>query len=58
MSHKTDLIDYRRAKAEETLHDAHILYDAKSYSSAVNRIYYALFYEVTALLLMEDLSSA
>ncbi len=58
MSHRKDLIDYRRIKAKETFADSRILYDSKSYSSSVNRIYYAVFYEVTALLLTKDLSSA
>lgn len=58
MSPLKDLVDYRRMKANETLRDARILLNAKSHPSAVNRIYYALFYEVTALLLTNDLSSA
>ncbi len=58
MSHKEDLITYRRSKAKETLEDAEILFNAKRISSAVNRIYYALFYEVTALLLKKNMSSA
>lgn len=45
-------------KAKETLEDAEILFNAKRMSSAVNRIYYALFYEVTALLLKNNMSSA
>jgi len=48
MNHKEDLITYRRLKAKETFEDAQILFNAKRISSAVNRIYYALFYEVTA----------
>jgi uncharacterized protein len=40
------------------LRDARILFENESYSSAVNRIYYALFYAVTALLLTRDMSSA
>ncbi|TAL38638.1 MAG: HEPN domain-containing protein [Spirochaetes bacterium] len=44
MNDKTDLIRYRRAKARETLRDARVLFENESYSSAVNRIYYALFY--------------
>ena len=58
MSHKDELISYRRAKARETLQDAEILFNAKRISSAVNRIYYAIFYEVTALLLTNGMSSA
>ena len=52
-----DLIRYRREKSRETLEDAHILFRAGRLFSALNRIYYALFYEVMALLLTKDLSS-
>ena len=52
------LIRYRREKSRETLEDAHILFRAGRLFSALNRIYYALFYEVMALLLTKDLSSA
>lgn len=58
MNYKDDLINYRRSKARETLNDAKILIESKSYSSAVNRIYYSLFYETSALLLTKDFSSA
>lgn len=58
MSRRAELISHRRAKAKETLQDAQILFEAKRFASAVNRLYYALFYEVTALLLTRDLSSA
>jgi uncharacterized protein (UPF0332 family) len=52
-----ELIRYRRQKSRETLEDAHILFRAGRLFSALNRIYYALFYEVMALLLTKDLSS-
>lgn len=52
-----ELINYRRQKAKETLHDAEILLESHSLPSTVNRIYYALFYEIIALLLTEDMSS-
>jgi len=39
-----ELIRYRREKSRETLEDAHILFRAGRFFSAVNRIYYALFY--------------
>ncbi len=58
MSPKEELIKYRRIKAAETLKDATILLSHGSLNSAVNRIYYALFYEVTALLLTRDYSSS
>ncbi len=53
-----DLIRYRREKSKETLEDAYILFRAGRLFSALNRIYYALFYEVMALLLTKDFSSA
>lgn len=53
-----ELIRYRREKSRETLEDAHILFRAGRLFSALNRIYSALFYEVMALLLTKDLSSA
>lgn len=53
-----ELIRYRREKSRETLEDAHILFRAGRLFSALNRIYYAVFYEVMALLLTKDLSSA
>jgi uncharacterized protein (UPF0332 family) len=52
-----ELIDYRRNRAKETLNDAEQLFNSGSLFSAVNRIYYAVFYEVTALLLTKGLSS-
>lgn len=58
MSHKIDLINYRRSKAGGMLRDARTLLETGSLSSAVNRIYYALFYEVTALLMTKDMSSS
>jgi uncharacterized protein (UPF0332 family) len=54
---KEELIRYRRNKARETLEDATILFHSGRLFSALNRIYYALFYEVAALLSTEDLSS-
>ena len=53
-----DLIIYRREKAKETLRDAKILLDSESLHSSVNRIYYAMFYSVSALLYTKGLSSA
>ncbi len=53
-----DLIRYRQDKSRETLEDAYILFRAGRLFSALNRIYYALFYEVMALLLTKDLSAA
>ena len=54
---KEEIIKYRRERAKETLEDAKILFENKRLRSTVNRIYYALFYEVTALLFSRNLSS-
>ena len=53
-----DLIRYRQEKSRETLEDAHILFRAGRLFSALNRIYYSLFYGIMALLVTKDLSSA
>ena len=47
-----------KKKAQETLHDARILFNENRLYSAVNRIYYALFYEISALLVSVDRTSA
>jgi uncharacterized protein (UPF0332 family) len=52
------LIRFRRDKAGETLADARVLLRDGSPASALNRIYYAMFYEVLALLHTQDLASA
>jgi len=57
MNWEEDLVKYRREKAKETLNASLILLKEKQLFSAVNRIYYALFYEVSALLKIENLSS-
>jgi len=41
----------------ETLEDAKLLFTNKRLYSAVNRIYYSIFYETTALLLVHGFSS-
>jgi uncharacterized protein (UPF0332 family) len=53
MNREQELIAYRRTKAKETRQDGRILFDAKRLPSAVNRIYYSLFYEATAYLIMQ-----
>ncbi len=58
MNWKSELIEYRINKARETLEDAEILFNNKRLSSSVNRIYYALFHLITALLLTEGFSSS
>ncbi|MBU2447476.1 MAG: HEPN domain-containing protein [Bacteroidetes bacterium] len=58
ISEKIDLIKYRRDKAFETLKDIEILIGNNLLLLAMNRIYYAGFYIVSALLLFEDFSTS
>lgn len=53
-----DLVRYRLMRAEETLEDARILVNNNKLFSAVNRIYYAMFYAVGGLLLTKGLSAS
>jgi len=52
---KRALIDYRLEKADMALADAAFLADAGKYGLAVNRLYYALYYAASALLLSKDI---
>jgi len=52
---KEDLIQYRITRAKDTLDDAQILADNEKWNSAINRLYYAAYYAVIALLLNSDL---
>jgi len=51
---KEDYINYRIEKAEQTMLDARLLFENERYNSAVNRLYYACFYLVNALLSLKD----
>jgi len=53
-----DLIHYRISRARETIDEARVLLESNMTHGAANRIYYACFYVVTALLLSENLSSS
>ena len=53
---KEKIIKYWQNRAEECLRDAELLLSHGSLYSAVNRIYYAIFYQVSALLLTKNLS--
>jgi len=52
---KKDLINYRVARAKDTLDDANILAEKQKWNSTINRLYYAAYYAVMALLLHSDL---
>ena len=53
-----DLILYRLSRARETLEEARILADAKHWNACVNRLYYACFYAVMALLIQNKLTTS
>lgn len=42
------LVSYRMQRAKETLQEADILIERNCFNAAVNRLYYACFYAVTA----------
>ena len=52
---KEDLIKYRLLRARDTLDDAQILAEKNKWNSTINRLYYASYYAVIALLLDSDL---
>lgn len=53
-----DLVKYRLEKARNVLSDAEKYFVDATLESTVNRIYYAMFYAVTALLITKELSSS
>lgn len=53
-----EYIKYRLERAWDTFDDAKILVANKKWNSAVNRLYYALYYAVIALLLKNGLKPA
>jgi len=52
---KKDLIHYRIVRAKDTYDDALILSEREKWNSTINRLYYATYYAVMALLLDSDL---
>lgn len=52
---KSDLINYRIERAKDTLDDALILAEKEKWNSTINRLYYAAYYAVMAILLDSEL---
>ena len=52
-----DLVAYRMERAHEAIDEAKMLFEAGHINSYVNRLYYACFYAVSALLLTKDIST-
>lgn len=51
------LIAYRMERAHEAIDEAKMLFEAGHINLYVNRLYYACFYAVSALLLTKDIST-
>lgn len=58
MEHKEDLIQYRIMRAEDTLDEAELSIINNKLPLAENRIYYSIFYAVTALALKYNFSTS
>ena len=54
---KRDMITYRIQRANETLKEVEILIDNQLWTTSINRLYYACFYAISALLLKNDIKS-
>lgn len=52
------LIAYRMERAREAFEEAKMMFDAGHMNAHANRLYYACFYAVSALLLTKDLSTS
>lgn len=52
---KNDYVAYRLEKADETFEAAVLLFENEKWNSTVNRLYYACFYAVSALLVKNSI---
>jgi len=51
---KQTLVKYRLEQANESIKAAQLLFENKLFTSAMNRIYYSMFYSVQALLILKE----
>ena len=56
-SGRNELVKYRLSRAHETLREVDILIENQLWNTAVNRLYYACFYAVNALLLSKEIKA-
>jgi uncharacterized protein (UPF0332 family) len=56
--YQQDLIRYRIERARETFEEALLMQREKHWNSCANRLYYACFYTVTAVLVKKGLASS
>ncbi len=52
---RQELIEHRLERAKETLREIDIYVENNLWNTAINRLYYACYYAVTALLLTKDI---
>ncbi len=57
MESQKALIEYRVQRARETLKEADVMRRESFYNAAINRLYYACFYTLTALFLKNDIQA-
>ena len=57
MNYKEEIIRYRLERAEEAYQEALLIQREKHWNSCTNRLYYACFYAVSALLQQNDFTS-
>jgi uncharacterized protein len=57
IENRSDYIKYRFQRATESYEEALILADNKRWNAVVNRLYYACFYAVIALLIKNDIET-
>lgn len=53
---KQELISYRISKAKDTLKEVYLHIENELWNTAVNRLYYACYYAVSALLLAKNIN--
>lgn len=57
INNRSDYINYRLQRAEESYSDALILAEKERWNAVINRLYYACFYAVIALLLKNNIET-
>ena len=56
-TYRSDYVTYRLSKAYEAFEDARLLAENGSWNSSINRLYYACYYAVSALLLQKNVTT-
>ena len=56
-SDRMELVSYRLQKARDTISEIDLLVDNKLWNTTVNRLYYACYYAVTALLVKNQITA-